>query len=275
MQQAVIFTSTQRDADELAAHLYEMGHAVAPLHGGMPQGRRNRTLMALRRGELRILVATDVAARGIDVPTISHVINFGLPMKAEDYVHRIGRTGRAGRSGRAITLAERRDVGMIRRIQQFTTQSIPVGTLAGLEPKRPAPEMFSRAPRRDGGRPPHRGHGGPGGYGGRPDNRGGDRGGYGFARPMDGAPRRGGFDGPRFDSAPRFDAAPRFEAPRHEGRPEFRGEPRHDGPRGQGPRRQEGAPRFDGERRFDDRSGPRGGFGGGRPAPRGRGHGPR
>ena len=275
MQQAVIFTSTQRDADELAAHLYEMGHAVAPLHGGMPQGRRNRTLMALRRGELRILVATDVAARGIDVPTISHVINFGLPMKAEDYVHRIGRTGRAGRSGRAITLAERRDVGMIRRIQQFTTQSIPVGTLAGLEPKRPAPEMFSRAPRRDGGRPPHRGHGGPGGYGGRPDNRGGDRGGYGFARPMDGAPRRGGFDGPRFDSAPRFDAAPRFEAPRHEGRPEFRGEPRHDGPRGQGPRRQEGAPRFDSERRFDDRSGPRGGFGGGRPAPRGRGHGPR
>jgi len=144
MQQAVIFTSTQRDADELAAHLYDIGHRVAPLHGGMPQGRRSRTLMALRRGELRVLVATDVAARGIDVPTISHVINFGLPMKAEDYVHRIGRTGRAGRNGRAITLAERRDIGMIRRIQQFTTQAIPVITLEGLEPKKPAPELFLR-----------------------------------------------------------------------------------------------------------------------------------
>ncbi len=150
LQQAVIFTSTQRDADDLAAHLYDLGHAVAPLHGGMPQGRRTRTLMGLRRGELRILVATDVAARGIDVPTISHVINFGLPMKAEDYVHRIGRTGRAGRSGLAVTLAERRDVPMIRRIQQFTTQSIPVGVVEGLEPQRPAPDLVSRGPRRDG-----------------------------------------------------------------------------------------------------------------------------
>ncbi|HMZ02567.1 MAG TPA: DEAD/DEAH box helicase, partial [Burkholderiaceae bacterium] len=159
LQQAVIFTSTQRDADELAAHLYDLGHRVAPLHGGMPQGRRNRTLTALRRGELRVLVATDVAARGIDVPTISHVINFGMPLKAEDYVHRIGRTGRAGRSGRAITLAERRDVSMIRRIQQFTTQAIPVSTLEGLEPKRPVPELFPRTPRHM-DRPGHR-HGGP------------------------------------------------------------------------------------------------------------------
>ena len=107
-----------------------MGHRVASLHGGMPQGRRNRVLQGLRRGDLRVLVATDVAARGIDVPTISHVINYGLPMKAEDYVHRIGRTGRAGRNGLAVTLAERMDAGMIRRIQQFTTQRIPVATIA-------------------------------------------------------------------------------------------------------------------------------------------------
>ena len=77
--QAVVFTSTQRDADWLADKLYDAGHAAAALHGGMPQGRRTRVLNGLRKGDLRILVATDVAARGIDVPTISHVVNFGLP----------------------------------------------------------------------------------------------------------------------------------------------------------------------------------------------------
>ncbi|MCM5680202.1 DEAD/DEAH box helicase [Schlegelella sp. S2-27] len=139
LDQAVVFTSTQRDADWLADRLAEMGHAVAALHGGMPQGRRNRVLQGLRQRQLRVLVATDVAARGIDVPTITHVINYGLPMKAEDYVHRIGRTGRAGRDGLAITLAERRDTGMIRRIERFTTQRIPAATIVGLEPKSPAP----------------------------------------------------------------------------------------------------------------------------------------
>jgi superfamily II DNA/RNA helicase len=139
MEQAVVFTSTQRDADWLADRLADMGHAVASLHGGMPQGRRNRVLQGLRQQQLRVLVATDVAARGIDVPTISHVINYGLPMKAEDYVHRIGRTGRAGRSGVAVTLAERRDSGMIQRIQRFTTQRIPVLVISGLEPKRVEP----------------------------------------------------------------------------------------------------------------------------------------
>jgi superfamily II DNA/RNA helicase len=101
-----------------------------------------------------------VAARGIDVPTISHVINYGLPMKAEDYVHRIGRTGRAGRAGLAVTLAERRDFGMIQRIQRFTTQRIPSATIEGLEPKRaePKPEArtagFGGRPVRPGRRPP-------------------------------------------------------------------------------------------------------------------------
>ncbi len=99
VEQALVFTSTQRDADWLADRLGEMGHSVAALHGGMPQGRRNRVLQGMRSKHLRVLVATDVAARGLDVPTISHVINFGLPMKEEDYVHRIGRTGRAGRAG--------------------------------------------------------------------------------------------------------------------------------------------------------------------------------
>jgi superfamily II DNA/RNA helicase len=146
VDQALIFTSTQRDADWLADRLAEIGHRVASLHGGMPQGRRNRVLQGLRSRDLRVLVATDVAARGIDVPSISHVINYGLPMKAEDYVHRIGRTGRAGRSGLAVTLAERRDAGMIQRIQRFTTQRIPVATVAGLEPRQPEPRAFE-APR--------------------------------------------------------------------------------------------------------------------------------
>ncbi len=146
VEQALVFTSTQRDADWLADRLADMGHAVASLHGGMPQGRRNRVLQGLRQRQLRVLVATDVAARGIDVPTISHVINYGLPMKAEDYVHRIGRTGRAGRNGLAVTLAERADAGMIRRIQHFTTQDIPVATMSGLEPKRPAPSLFASRP---------------------------------------------------------------------------------------------------------------------------------
>ena len=148
VEQALVFTSTQRDAEVLADRLAEMGHAVEALHGGMPQGRRNRVLANLRSRRLRVLVATDVAARGIDVPSISHVINFGLPMKEEDYVHRIGRTGRAGRTGLAVTLAERRDFGMIQRIQRFTTQRIPAATITGLEPKRvePKPTLRPGAP---------------------------------------------------------------------------------------------------------------------------------
>jgi superfamily II DNA/RNA helicase len=167
IDQALVFTSTQRDADWLADRLAEIGHRVASLHGGMPQGRRNRVLHGLRTRDLRVLVATDVAARGIDVPSISHVINYGLPMKAEDYVHRIGRTGRAGRAGLAVTLAERRDAGMIQRIQRFTTQRIPVATMVGLEPRLPEPREYTApraaAPGKRGGKPfaPRR----PGGFG--------------------------------------------------------------------------------------------------------------
>jgi len=155
IDQAIVFTATQREADRLAELLEADGHAVAALHGGMPQGRRNRTLLGLRQRRLRVLVATDVAARGIDVPSISHVINFGLPMTEEDYVHRIGRTGRAGRSGLAVTLADPRSAGMIRRIERFTAQRIPVAVLAGLEPKlRSAPREHVRDGRPH-GKPTH------------------------------------------------------------------------------------------------------------------------
>ena len=206
MEQALVFTSTQRDADWLADRLADMGHHVASLHGGHPQGRRNRVLQGLRNGQLKILIATDVAARGIDVPTISHVVNYGLPMKAEDYVHRIGRTGRAGRNGLAITLGERMDVGMIRRIQQFTTQSIPVKTIEGLEPKSPEPKMFAARPE-GAGRFGNKPFGKPS-YGKKPfEHRGqgfAPRGGEGQAARGEGFAQR--------DRAP-FDrnAAPRFE----------------------------------------------------------------
>jgi superfamily II DNA/RNA helicase len=180
VDQAVVFTSTQRDADWLADRLHEAGHRVASLHGGMPQGRRNRVLQGLRSRQLRVLVATDVAARGIDVPTISHVINYGLPMKEEDYVHRIGRTGRAGRTGLAVTLAERRDFGMVQRIQRFTTQRIPSATIEGLEPQRPEPKP---APRPAAGGPRYgqaRGFGQPRGNGGGGKPFGGRPGGKPF-----------------------------------------------------------------------------------------------
>ena len=159
VDQALVFTSTQRDAEVLADRLAEMGHSVEALHGGMPQGRRNRVLQSLRNKRVRVLVATDVAARGIDVPTISHVINFGLPMKEEDYVHRIGRTGRAGKTGLAVTLAERRDFGMIQRIQRFTTQRMPVATITGLEPKRIEPKATARPAGFPGGKPAGKSYG--------------------------------------------------------------------------------------------------------------------
>ena len=145
VEQALVFTSTQREADHLADRLADIGHPVASLHGGMPQGRRTRVLTDLRQRRLRVLVATDVASRGIDVPSITHVFNVGLPMKAEDYVHRIGRTGRAGRTGLAITLAERRDTPAVRRVERFTTQRIAEATVPGMEP-RPAPKVVHARP---------------------------------------------------------------------------------------------------------------------------------
>lgn len=134
VDQAVVFASTQIDTEAIAEALQQMGHSAIALHGAMPQAVRNRRLQNVRDGHVRVLVATDVAARGLDVPSISHVINFGLPMKAEDYVHRIGRTGRAGRAGMAITIAEHRERGKIRAIEAYTRQTIETSVIAGLEP---------------------------------------------------------------------------------------------------------------------------------------------
>ena len=164
VDQAVVFASTQEDTDMLAEELAEAGHSVVALHGAMPQTVRNRRLRSIREGRAKILVATDVAARGLDVPTISHVINFGLPMKNEDYVHRIGRTGRAGRTGNAITLATYRERGKIRALEDFLDARLNVSEIEGLEPS-PPPARGSRDGRRDGGRGRGR-DGGRGGFGG-------------------------------------------------------------------------------------------------------------
>ncbi|KQY81631.1 DEAD/DEAH box helicase [Pelomonas sp. Root1444] len=273
MEQAVVFTSTQRDADWLAERLAEIGHSVAPLHGAMPQGKRNRVLMGLRRGDVRVLVATDVAARGIDVPTISHVINYGLPMKAEDYVHRIGRTGRAGRQGLAITLGLRDDVSMIRRIQQFTTQTIPVQQIAGLEPKTQEPRIFPPRPAGSFDDRGPRGHfgGGRPGFGNKPFRRedGGrpfQGGGKPFGQDRGFAPRQDGFQ-PRQDErgfAPRDD---RGFQPRDERSFASRQDDRGFQPRGDRPFNAGGKPAFGGKPGFG--GGDRPAFGGERRGPAG------
>ncbi|HWS11894.1 MAG TPA: DEAD/DEAH box helicase [Rhodocyclaceae bacterium] len=142
LNQALVFTATKKSADDLSISLTEQGFAAAALHGDMTQRERNRTLTELRRGAMRVLVATDVAARGIDVPGISHVINFDLPRQAEDYVHRIGRTGRAGRSGVAVSLVAHHERRQVRDIERYTAQAIQVDVISGLEPAarpRPAP----------------------------------------------------------------------------------------------------------------------------------------
>lgn len=170
LNQALVFTATKRDADMLADELSAQGHAAAALHGDMNQRERNRTLLNLRKGQVRVLVATDVAARGIDVAGISHVINFDLPKFAEDYVHRIGRTGRGGASGIAVSFASNRDAMHLKKIERYTGQSIQPHTIVGLEPKF-KPRPASSQPRGGEGRGEGRGNGG--GYGARNGNGGG------------------------------------------------------------------------------------------------------
>ncbi|MDQ0083289.1 superfamily II DNA/RNA helicase [Variovorax boronicumulans] len=179
INQAIVFASTQVECDGLANDLQQEGFSAVALHGALSQGLRNRRLMALRQGQVQILVATDVAARGIDVPTITHVFNFGLPMKAEDYTHRIGRTGRAGRDGLAITFAEFRDRRKIMDIEHYSRQQFKAEVVPGMEPQQRMPQ--SRPPQGEfrGGRGDSqsrdRKFGGGGGYRG---GNGGGNGGY-------------------------------------------------------------------------------------------------
>ena len=153
LTKAIIFSATKRDADMLASELYSQGHAAAALHGDMSQGARNKTIVNMRRGKVRLLVATDVAARGLDVTGISHVINFDLPKFAEDYVHRIGRTGRAGASGIAISFCSGNEVAYLDKIERFTGKTLPQHVIEGLEPTRPLRRAGGGAPGARKGRP--------------------------------------------------------------------------------------------------------------------------
>lgn len=139
IHQAVIFTATKRHADELLDILLEQGHEAAALHGDMNQRQRTRTIGRLREGKVQLLVATDVAARGIDINTINHVINFDLPNMVDDYVHRIGRTGRAKAKGCASSLVAPKDIPLLKNIQKMIDEQIDIQTIPGIEPRRPRP----------------------------------------------------------------------------------------------------------------------------------------
>ena len=219
MTQAIVFASTKRSTEEISDLLAESGFASDALHGDMQQGQRNRALQRLREGRTKVLVATDVAARGIDVAGISHVINFDLPRQAEDYVHRIGRTGRAGRTGIAVSFAGMREGGLVKNIERYTGNRIEVHTLPGLEPTqkpsagRPAAGRPSSSGRPRSNAAPRSGGFGdkrsePRSYGDRPprgdsrDNR--DRGYRADARPAGDRPARSDAPrGNRFENAAR------------------------------------------------------------------------
>ena len=207
LDQAVVFASTQVESEKIADALRANGYEATALHGAMPQAVRMRRLESLRKGHTKILVATDVAARGIDVPRISHVINFGLPMKPEDYTHRIGRTGRAGRNGVAITLVEHRDRAKIRNIERFTQQDIVASVIAGLEPQA-KPSFGGGGGGRSGGNRSGGGFGGGGrsggGFGGNRSGGGGFGGGRSGGSGRSGGENRSGnhFEARSQDSRP-------------------------------------------------------------------------
>jgi ATP-dependent RNA helicase DeaD len=130
---ALVFCRTRVDVDELVLALTRRGQAAEALHGGLSQEQRDRVMKRFRAGEMALLVATDVAARGLDIKGLSHVFNYEIPTAPEDYVHRIGRTGRAGREGVAITLVEAREQRLLHRVEQLTRQKIELAPVPGAE----------------------------------------------------------------------------------------------------------------------------------------------
>lgn len=237
---ALIFCNRKRDVDTLLKSLLKHGFKAGALHGDLPQSVRFATLEKFKAGELQLLVCSDVAARGIDIGGLSHVFNFDVPMHAEDYVHRIGRTGRAGRSGHAYTLASPYDRLAVAAIEKLTDKTIPPITLDGIETAEWSEDDVGRGRGRDG----KRGRGRDGHKGGKDAPRGGKE------------PRR---EAQAVPQAP--DAAPVAESaqpvaeprPRREPKPETRREPRAErGPSRDGRR---DAPRPErSEQRHDQRS---------------------
>lgn len=216
---AIIFCNRKMDVDVVAKSLKSHGFNAAPIHGDLDQSVRTKTLDGFRDGSLHLLVASDVAARGLDIPAVSHVFNFDVPSHPEDYVHRIGRTGRAGRLGKAYTIATPNDDKYLGAIENLVKKPIPRGTL---------PEGFVM-PTEDEGRGDGRPEGRSEGRGDRDRDRGGrDRGGR----------DRGGRDDRRRDerrepaveavAATPVAAEPRREEPRRDERRDYRRDDRRD-----------------------------------------------
>ena len=176
ISQALVFTRTKHGANRLAEQLGRDGIAAAAIHGNRSQSQRIRALDDFKTGRVGILVATDIAARGIDIESLPHVVNYELPMVASDYVHRIGRTGRAGVSGRAISLVSPDEAELLRAIQRLLRRPLPSTVVPGFEPDR---SVRTEPVRMTSGGPARRG----------------DRRGSGPARPRPGAPA--GRDGRR------------------------------------------------------------------------------
>ncbi len=163
----LIFTRTKHGAKRVAAFIKDLGHSAAEIHSNRSQSQRKQAMDGFRSGRYRILVATDIAARGIDVSNIELVINYDLPENPEDYVHRIGRTGRAGKQGKAISFAMPNQIQLVRRIERLTRKAIPAATVKETLPELRLSDKKSSYERDDGGRSR-------GGFGGkRPFSRGG------------------------------------------------------------------------------------------------------
>jgi ATP-dependent RNA helicase RhlE len=153
----LVFVRTRRRADKVARSLERTGHAVDRLHSDRSQPQRQRALESFRRGQVRVLVATDIAARGIDVADIGHVVNYDLPHVPEDYVHRIGRTARAAASGRASSFVAPEDAPLLQAIERFTRARVPEGQVPRGDPAFRASVEVSATRQRDPGprRPDH------------------------------------------------------------------------------------------------------------------------
>ncbi|EMQ94804.1 ATP-dependent RNA helicase RhlE [Xanthomarina gelatinilytica] len=148
-KQVLVFTRTKHGANKLCKKMVSANISAAAIHGNKSQGARTKALAGFKNGSIRVMVATDIAARGLDIPLLPHVVNFELPNISEDYVHRIGRTGRAGASGEAISLVSADETTYLRDIEKLVGMKIPVDILEGFEPDPNA----STEPKKRGGGP--------------------------------------------------------------------------------------------------------------------------
>lgn len=161
--QVLVFTRTKHGANRLSEQMTKAGVAAVAIHGNKSQGARTKALDDFKKGRVRVLVATDIAARGLDIPLLPHVINYEMPNVAEDYVHRIGRTGRAGASGEAISLVSHDEITYVKGIEKLLGHTLPTKILAGFEPSGKA-EKVSEHHQRPNARKPRPQVGGKGGY---------------------------------------------------------------------------------------------------------------